>query len=256
MILAMASSTARVTDRHSGSGKPIFSVSRSIAPRTAQSKSGLLRSSSFNSMSRCFKGLNCLPAQTRKLESGLTARPYHNTAIFVPAERRTRKPWPKEGAYVKKVDAPLGLFGEFRCRPPQLGPPPDARRSRLRRQRAERRESWRRIQAGSEIANKRFHSGMPEAVEAEEIHFFYRPIGRPLVHGHTIDGGENAGTIVAEVAVHEDFLPRIVAEKREKMRDLFVGWRVPAADGNVYKAHSHGFGVLALPEDFFAILAA
>ena len=51
MMLVTASSTARVTDRHSCSEKPILSVNRSIAPRTAQSNSGLLGNSSFSSKS-------------------------------------------------------------------------------------------------------------------------------------------------------------------------------------------------------------
>ena len=97
---------------------------------------------------------------------------------------------------------------------------------------------------------------MPEAVETEEIHFFDRLFSGPLFNGHAIDGGENAGAIIAEAAVDEDFLPWIVAEKREKLDDLFVGWRGPATDGNVHKAHTQRFGALALPGDFFAILAA
>lgn len=97
---------------------------------------------------------------------------------------------------------------------------------------------------------------MPETVEAEKIHFFGCSISGPLLKGHAIDGGENASAIVAEAAVQEDFLPGMVTEEREKLDDLFVGGRRPATDGNVDKAHAHGFGVLALPDDFFAVLAA
>src|SRR5713101_8372771 len=97
---------------------------------------------------------------------------------------------------------------------------------------------------------------MPEAVEAKEIHLVHGLFGGPFLDGHAIDGGENAGAIVAEAAVQENFLPRIVAEQREKLYDLFVGWRGPATDGNVLKAHAERFGALALPGDFFAILAA
>ena len=112
------------------------------------------------------------------------------------------------------------------------------------------------IQASGEIVNKRFHRGVPEAVEAEEIHFFGGLVGGPLLDGHAIDGGENAGAIVAEAAVQEYFLPGIVAEEREKLDHLFVTGRGPATNGNVDEAHAQGFGVLALPDDFFAILAA
>ena len=104
--------------------------------------------------------------------------------------------------------------------------------------------------------NERPHGGMPKAVEAKEIHFFGGLFGGPLLDGYAIDGGEHAGAIVAEAAVHKDFLPTVVTEEGKKLDDLFVGWRVPAADGNVDKAHAHGFGVLALPRDLFAVLAA
>ncbi len=97
---------------------------------------------------------------------------------------------------------------------------------------------------------------MPKAVEAEEIHFLDGLFGRPFLNGHAIKGGENAGPIIAEAAVHEDFLPRIVSEKREKLDDLFFGWGRPAIDGDVDKAQAQGFSVLAFPRDFVAILAA
>ncbi len=97
---------------------------------------------------------------------------------------------------------------------------------------------------------------MPYAVEAEEVHFLDGLIRRPFLKGNAIDGDENAGAILAEVAVHEHFLPRIVAEKREKLHDLFVGWGRPAIDGDVDKTHAEGFSVLALPFDFFAVFAA
>ena len=97
---------------------------------------------------------------------------------------------------------------------------------------------------------------MPKAVEAEEIHFPDGLFGRPFLSGHAIEGGENAGAIVAEATVHEDFLPRIVSKKQEKLDDLFVGWGRPATDGNVDKTHAQRFGVLAFPRDFVAVLAA
>ncbi len=79
---------------------------------------------------------------------------------------------------------------------------------------------------------------------------------RPFIRGYAISGDENAGAIFTEVAVHEDFLSRIVVEKREKLDDLFVGWGRPAIDGDVDKAQAKRFGVLALPFDFFAVLGA
>jgi len=79
---------------------------------------------------------------------------------------------------------------------------------------------------------------------------------RPFLCGYAISGDENAGAIFTEAAVYEDFLPRIVVEQREKLSDLFVGWGRPATNGDVHEAHAQGFGALALPCDFFAVLAA
>ena len=47
---------------------------------------------------------------------------------------------------------------------------------------------------------------MPEAVEAEEIHFLDGLVGRPVVVRHAIGGDENAGAIVAESAMNENFV--------------------------------------------------
>ncbi len=126
----------------------------------------------------------------------------------------------------------------------------------MRRLGAEGREGRRRVQARGEIANKRFHRGMPEPVEAEEIHLFHRLFSGPLLKGHAVGGGENAGAIVAEAAVHEDFVAWIVAEESEKLDKLFVGGRRPATDGDVNEAHTQRLGVLAFPCDFFAVFAA
>src|SRR5882757_1658575 len=77
---------------------------------------------------------------------------------------------------------------------------------------AKRGERRGRIQAGGKIANVCFHGGMPEAIEAEEIHFPHGLFGRPFFDGDAIGGGENAGAIIAEAAVHENFLPRLVVK--------------------------------------------
>lgn len=97
---------------------------------------------------------------------------------------------------------------------------------------------------------------MPESVEAEEIHFFHSLFRGPLVESHAISGDENAGAIIAEAAMDENLLPRFAAKQRQKLNDLFVGRRRPAADGNMHKAHSKGLGAIALPGDFFLILTA
>ena len=50
---------------------------------------------------------------------------------------------------------------------------------------------------------------MPEAVEAEEIHFLDGLMRKPVVVRHAIGGDENAGAIVAESAMNEDFFVAI-----------------------------------------------
>ena len=113
-----------------------------------------------------------------------------------------------------------------------------------------------RLHALGEIANERFHRGMPKAIEAEEVHFLGGLFGGPLLKGHAINGDKNTGAIVAETAMHENLLPWIAAEQGEKLDELFVGWRRPATDGDVYKAHAEGFGGFALPCDFVETFAA
>ena len=47
---------------------------------------------------------------------------------------------------------------------------------------------------------------MPEAVETEEIHFFDCLMRKPVIVSHAIGGDENAGAIVAESAMNENFV--------------------------------------------------
>lgn len=121
---------------------------------------------------------------------------------------------------------------------------------------AEGSEGGSGVQARGEIVDKCFHGGVPQAVEAKEIHFLDGLIGSPVVQGNAVSGDENAGAIVTETAVEEDFLPRIVAEEREKLDELFIGRRRPATDGNLYKTHAQGFGALALPVECLTVFAA
>lgn len=96
---------------------------------------------------------------------------------------------------------------------------------------------------------------MPKTVETEEIHLFDGLLRRPVIMCHAIGGDENAGAIVAEPAVNENFVV-VILEERKKLRDLIVGGRRPSADGNVNEVHAGGFGLLALPFDFVRIFAA
>lgn len=121
---------------------------------------------------------------------------------------------------------------------------------------AERGEGGGRIEAGGEIADKSDHGGMPEAVETEEVHFFQCLLGGPFFDGHAIGGHEDAGAVVAIAAMHENLLVGVIAKVGKELQDLFVGGRGPSADGDVDETHAQGLGLAALPEDFFAILAA
>jgi hypothetical protein len=111
-------------------------------------------------------------------------------------------------------------------------------------------------EARGKIADERDHGGMPGAVETEVVHFLQGLIGRPLFDGHAIGGDEDAGAIFTEMAMHEDFLRGIVAEKRKKLKHLLICGRSPAADRNMNETHAQGLDLLALPEDFRGILEA
>lgn len=94
---------------------------------------------------------------------------------------------------------------------------------------------------------------MPKAIESEKIHFAHSLFGRPFFINDAVGGDEDAATIGAEAAVDEDFLTRMAAEKREKLDDLFVVWRVPGVDGDVDEMHAQRFGELAFPGDLFGV---
>ena len=106
------------------------------------------------------------------------------------------------------------------------------------------------------IVNEEFHRRVPESVEAEEVHFFQGLFRGPFFDGHAVSGDKHAGTIIAEAAVHEYFLLRIIAEHGEKLRDLIVGRRSPATDGNMDEAYSERFSLPALPYNFPSVFAA
>jgi len=97
---------------------------------------------------------------------------------------------------------------------------------------------------------------VPETVKAEEIHFVHGLLRGPAFVGHAIGGDENACAIVAEAAVDKDFFFWMVAKDFEKLRDLLVAGRRPAADGNIDEADAERLGLLAFPRNFARIFAA
>jgi len=69
------------------------------------------------------------------------------------------------------------------------------------------REGLGRVEARGQFADKGFHGGVPQAVEAKEIHFFDGFLGSPFIGGDAISGDENAGAIVAKRQCTKIFWP-------------------------------------------------
>src|SRR5215470_1831497 len=95
----------------------------------------------------------------------------------------------------------------------------------------QRRENRVGTQTVWEFPNELLHGRMPETVETEEIHLIHGACGQPVVRRHAVSGHKNARAVVAEEAMHKDFLVRIIAEQCKEARHLFIGWRRPSADG-------------------------
>ena len=110
--------------------------------------------------------------------------------------------------------------------------------SGLRQCQSQSSQRGRGFQPHREVANEYFHRRMPKTIEAKKIHLLQSLLGRPFVNGHAIDGDEDASAIIAEVAVHEDFLFRLVAKKREELDDLFIRRGRPATNWNMNETNA------------------
>src|SRR6266403_3814338 len=95
---------------------------------------------------------------------------------------------------------------------------------------------------------------MPKAVEAKQIHLFHGLLGRPFVEGYAIGGDEHAGAIIAEAAVHENFLFGVIVEEGKELNHLLIRWRRPSTYRNMHETQAHGVGLLALLGDSVGIL--
>jgi hypothetical protein len=126
----------------------------------------------------------------------------------------------------------------------------------LRRRGAEGSEGGGGVQKGRKIADERFHGGMPEAVKAKEIHLMKGLLNGPLFNGHAIGGNEDASAVLAETAMEENFLCRVIAEEREELNHLLICGRRPLIHGDVDETHTEGLDLLAFPEDFCGIFEA
>ena len=87
-----------------------------------------------------------------------------------------------------------------------------------------------------------FHGRVPHPVEAEKVHFVHRLQRRPVIVSHTVGGDEDACTIIAKPAMdkHSFLLTSQlnISKDRKKLRDLFVAWRIPAADWDIDEVHA------------------
>jgi hypothetical protein len=81
-----------------------------------------------------------------------------------------------------------------------------------------------------------------------------------VIVSHTVGGDEDACTIIAKLAMDKDsFLLTSqlnISKDRKKLRDLFVAWRIPAADWDIDEVHAQRLGALALPLALLRIFAA
>src|SRR5208337_1730929 len=72
------------------------------------------------------------------------------------------------------------------------------------------------LQASGEFADESDHRGMPVAVEAKGVHFREGLLGGPVLEGDAIGGDEDAGAVLAKLAMDRFF----AAEFRERARRI------------------------------------
>jgi hypothetical protein len=100
------------------------------------------------------------------------------------------------------------------------------------------------------------HGGVPNTVEAEEVHLMKGLLGGPLFKGHAIGGHEDSGAVFAEMAMDENFLRGVLTKERQELEHLLVGGGGPAANGDADETHAQGLDLLAFPLDFGGIFEA
>lgn len=72
-----------------------------------------------------------------------------------------------------------------------------------------RRESWRSREAVGKFLDITLHSGMPEGLEMELVHFRDGLPRRPLLEGDAISSKERSSAIATEPAVNENGVLRM-----------------------------------------------
>src|SRR5580658_2175626 len=102
----------------------------------------------------------------------------------------------------------------------------------------ERHQRRRGVQSRRKILHESSHRGMPAAVVPEEIHLFQCLIRGEFFESHAVAGHKNASAIIAEAAVHKNFLLRRVAKNRQKLRHLFVRRGRPTRNWDMNEVNS------------------
>ena len=126
----------------------------------------------------------------------------------------------------------------------------------LRRESADRVEGWGGVQVRGELVNEGFHGWMPKTVEAKKIHLIQGLLGGPFLDSHAIGGNEDAGAIITEAAVHENFFFGIIVEKGKELNYVLIRWRGPSTDRNMHETHTQRLSLLAFPRNRPGIFAS
>lgn len=90
----------------------------------------------------------------------------------------------------------------------------------------------------------------------EGIHLVCRLRRWPMFEGHAVGSNENAGTIFAIMAMHENGFRGMVAKDGEELNDLFVGGSGKPSDRDVHEMQTQSFYLLAFGRDALRIFAA
>lgn len=78
-------------------------------------------------------------------------------------------------------------------------------------------------------------------MKMEKTHLVIGLVGGPMLLGHAVCGDHHAGAIIAEVAMHKDFIFGMVSAQLEKLGNLIVAGSQVSARGDRHVAHSQRF---------------